>query len=340
MRKSLTPLAALLAGGLILTVGLVGGQTAQASTPPQLARSAPTVTAQTMPTLTVPSRVVSATLPVTVPLTVQVPNGYVVSYSHWTAFVVGQGAPPTDCTGGATSPPTSVQVSSYGVAVEIVVQFQIDDADDPILPTPACSSVNAVVTVADVTGSTNVVGVGKDGGLRVYQSNGHGGFSAPYVTGFGWSPYSAIVGVGNFRGEYYTGLVARDATGKLWLYRGLAGGGLRPRQLIGTGWNGMTAIVGVGDFNGDGYSDIVARDRTGKLWLYPSNGGGEFESRVQIGTGWNGMTAIVGVGDWNGDHHPDIFARDKQGDLLLYPGNGTGGSLSPPGLSSEWAGTR
>jgi hypothetical protein len=99
---------------------------------------------------------------------------------------------------------------------------------------------------------------------------------------------SFIFSPGDFNGDGFNDVLARESGGNLWLYPGNGSGGWLPRQQVGNGWNAMSAMLGPGDFNGDGKSDVLARDSAGRLWLYPGNGAAGWLSRSQIGTGWNG----------------------------------------------------
>lgn len=110
----------------------------------------------------------------------------------------------------------------------------------------------------------------------------------------GWSGMTAIVGAGDFNGDGFPDILARDAAGTLWLYPGNGADALGTPVALGTGWNGFS-IVSVGDFNHDQKQDVLARDSSGTLWLYPGNGSNGFLPRVALGSGWNGLS-IVGDG--------------------------------------------
>ncbi|MGJ9404542.1 FG-GAP repeat domain-containing protein [Arthrobacter sp. KK5.5] len=98
--------------------------------------------------------------------------------------------------------------------------------------------------------------------------------------------------LGDFNGDQYVDVIARDKYGALYLYPGNGAGGWKPRTKIGSGWQGFTSISAAGDFNGDNTMDLVARDRYGALYLYPGNGSGGWKPRAKIGSGWNGFTHI------------------------------------------------
>ncbi|NVM94134.1 hypothetical protein G6034_04260 [Arthrobacter sp. AETb3-4] len=179
--------------------------------------------------------------------------------------------------------------------------------------------------------------VGSTGQLRLYPGNGKGAFTAGTTIGTGWQGMSALDTVGDFNGDGYGDVLARDAAGALWLYPGNGRGGWLARVKVGSGWNGFSAILGPGDFNGDQKVDVLARDATGALWLYPGNGRGGWLARVKVGSGWNGFSAILGPGDVNGDGTADILARQAStGELWLYPGSGRGTWLSRVRVGIGW----
>ncbi|WP_323958860.1 hypothetical protein GC088_09895 [Arthrobacter sp. JZ12] len=155
--------------------------------------------------------------------------------------------------------------------------------------------------------------------------------------GIGWEGFT-IVAPGDFNGDGYSDVVARDKAGALYLYPGNGSGGWKARAKIGSGWHGFTAMVGPGDFNGDQYVDVIARDKYGALYLYPGNGSGGWKPRTKIGSGWLGFTSISAAGDFNGDGTMDLVARDKYGALYLYPGNGSGGWKPRAKIGSGWNG--
>ncbi|WP_377959667.1 FG-GAP-like repeat-containing protein [Arthrobacter flavus] len=178
------------------------------------------------------------------------------------------------------------------------------------------------------------------GYLWLSRGNGVGGWLPRTRVGHGWNVFSSIVGPGDFNGDQFVDVLARErSTGYLWLYRGNGTGSWLPRVRVGSGWNIFNAIVGPGDFNGDGRVDVLARDRaTGYLWLYPGNGTGGWLPRSRVGHGWNSMTAVMSPGDFNGDRTADVLARDSQGILWLYPGNGSGGWLPRVQVGTGWNG--
>ena len=128
---------------------------------------------------------------------------------------------------------------------------------------------------------------------------------------------------GDFTGNGWSDLIARETTGDLYLYPG-NGTNLGTRTRIGTGWNNFAAITRFGDFTRDGHEDLITRDSgTGLLWLYPGTGSG-LGTRIGIGSSWNNMREITEVGDLDGDGNPDLVAvQSSTGYLLFYPGHQT-----------------
>ncbi|WP_246669931.1 FG-GAP-like repeat-containing protein [Arthrobacter zhaoguopingii] len=205
------------------------------------------------------------------------------------------------------------------------------------------ASMNALETPGDFNGDGKADVLAREratGTLWLYPGNGAGGWLPRLRLGSNWNTMNSIVGPGDFNGDQFVDVLARErATGTLWLYRGNGTGGWLPRVPVGGNWNTMNALVGPGDFNGDGQVDLLAREAaTGFLWLYPGNGKGGWLPRARVGYGWNVLTALMSPGDLNGDRAADVVGRDSQGNLRLYLGNGSGGWLPRVQIGSGWNG--
>jgi hypothetical protein len=133
------------------------------------------------------------------------------------------------------------------------------------------------------------------------------------------TPMSATT-MGDFTGNGYSDVLARNSNGQLNLFTGQAST-VDASKTIGSGWNGMNAILKMGDFNHDGHEDLLAREaKTGYLYYYPGNGSG-FGGKKKVGQGWNSMKEMTPIGDFNGDGVPDLLAvNGSTGYMFLYPG--------------------
>ena len=131
-----------------------------------------------------------------------------------------------------------------------------------------------------------------DGRLMMYRGNGSGGFvtGRGEQIGTGWGRFSALLAPGDWSGDGYADLIARDDAGALHLYRGDGQGGFASGALqIGTGFAPFTALFGGGDFSGDGKPDVIVRDGEGRLLMYRGDGDG----------GWvTGHGDLIGSGGW------------------------------------------
>ncbi|MBL7255557.1 FG-GAP-like repeat-containing protein [Paractinoplanes lichenicola] len=199
---------------------------------------------------------------------------------------------------------------------------------------------NHVFPVGDFSGdgALDIVGRNAAGELKLYRSNGKGGWlngGSPEVIGTGWNNFTAVFSPGDFNGDGFTDVITRNKDGELLLYRGNGKGYWIDGSTnikIGTGWNRFTLIFSPGDFTGDGFTDVIGRTSTGELHLYRGNGKGGWLNGSDpdvVGTGWNQFTQILSPGDFTGDGFTDVIARNTTGDLKLYRGNGKGSWIDP-----------
>ncbi|MGF4044717.1 FG-GAP repeat domain-containing protein [Paenarthrobacter nitroguajacolicus] len=168
--------------------------------------------------------------------------------------------------------------------------------------------------------------------VRYYPSS----WDVPRVVGTGWNIFNIVFSAGDFDGDGFNDVLARDGAGNLFLYPGNGDGGWLPTVQVGSGWSIFDSIVGAGDFDGDGNNDVLARDSVGGLFLYPGDGDGGWLTPQLVGMGWQVFDKIIASGDTDGDGAMDIFARDRSGVLYHYPSDGHGGWKSPAVMGSGW----
>ena len=147
-------------------------------------------------------------------------------------------------------------------------------------------------------GKPDILARASDGRLLMYRGNGSGGYvtgSAEQI-GTGWQQFTALMAPGDWSGDGYQDLIARNEAGALFLYRGDGQGGFASsRTEIGSGWQQFTALFAGGDFSGDGKPDILARASDGGLLMYRGDGDGGFVTGTpeQIGTGWGPLGGLM-----------------------------------------------
>ncbi|MFE4198632.1 FG-GAP repeat domain-containing protein [Paenarthrobacter sp. NPDC056912] len=163
-----------------------------------------------------------------------------------------------------------------------------------------------------------------------------GSWDEPREVGAGWNIFNIVFSPGDFDGDGFNDLLARNSAGGLFLYPGDGDGGWLETRQVGSGWNMFDSIVGPGDFNGDGTNDVLARNAAGDLFLYPGDGNGGWLTPSKVGWGWQVMNKLVTGGDMNGDGTVEIFARDNGGYLHLYPSDGQGGWRAPVVVGGGW----
>ncbi|MFJ5957261.1 FG-GAP repeat domain-containing protein [Paenarthrobacter sp. NPDC092416] len=194
------------------------------------------------------------------------------------------------------------------------------------------------LNTSDFWGEINDVLVwSSSGSVRLLPGTGDGGFqTGGGEFGSGWNVFNQIVGPGDFDGDGFNDLLARDSSGNLYLYPINAYEGWLPRTVVGWGWHVMDAIITPGDFDGDGNVDLLARDKAGQLLLYRGDGKGGWAGSDVVGWGWDVMTQIGSAGDFNHDGRADVHAVNKDGNLVMYYGNGAGGWLGADIVGWGW----
>ncbi|MBX3089346.1 MAG: VCBS repeat-containing protein [Cryobacterium sp.] len=183
---------------------------------------------------------------------------------------------------------------------------------------------------------TYLVSVTGPGELMANSASESGTLSASAQIGENWQSMTQIFSAGDFNGDGFADLIARDRAGDLWLFPRDGAGGWLTSVRIGTGWGPFTWITGIGDFNGDGRADALALLPSGELRLYPGNGAGGWFSRIGVATNWTGIVSFSQAGDINADGNQDVLAVKSNGQLVVYFGNGSGGVSGSKVLSSNW----
>jgi hypothetical protein len=136
--------------------------------------------------------------------------------------------------------------------------------------------------------------------LWQYKGKGDGTFAEGRTNiGRGWNRFTAIFSPGDFNGDGFVDVIARNAAGELLLYRGDGKGywiDATTNINIGRGWNQFTAIFSPGDFNGDGFADVITRNAAGELLLYRGDGKGywiDATTNINISRAdWNAFSSI------------------------------------------------
>ncbi|HEY0000004.1 MAG TPA: FG-GAP-like repeat-containing protein [Actinoplanes sp.] len=214
------------------------------------------------------------------------------------------------------------------------------DPSTNILIGTGWDNFTAVFPIGDFNGdkTLDVAARNAAGELRLYRGNGKGSWVDPSTSqliGTGWNQFNQIFSPGDFTGDGFADVIARNAAGELRLYRGNGKGGwIDPSTniLIGTGWNQFNQIFSPGDFTGDGFPDVIGRNAAGELRLYRGDGKGSWidpSTNILIGTGWGSFTSVFSPGDFTGDGFADVIARNTAGELRLYRGNGKGSWIDP-----------
>lgn len=141
-------------------------------------------------------------------------------------------------------------------------------------------------------GHADLIGRMPNGNLRLYESNGTGGWVNPSGTqiGTGWNMFNTILTPGTWNGDGNQVLIGRTPNGNLYEYESDSKGGwVNPSGTqIGTGWGMFKIFLSPGDWNGDGMLDMIGVTPSGTMDLYETNGHGHWITGVgiQIDAGW------------------------------------------------------
>ncbi|MDQ0576292.1 FG-GAP-like repeat-containing protein [Agromyces albus] len=193
----------------------------------------------------------------------------------------------------------------------------------------------------DGDGHQDLLARSKDGSVRLYRSNGVGGFmdEARTVVATGWNTMNSVSTLFGFDGATSSGIAARTtATGDLSYYP-VGAGALGSPTTIGTGWNDR--LIAGAPLHNDlptvklAAADVIAVDAQSRLWRYQATGTGGVEGGVQIGAGWSGLLSAFVI-DWNIDGVQDVVAQWADGRLTLHPGLADGGLGAPTTIGTGW----
>ena len=189
------------------------------------------------------------------------------------------------------------------------------------------------------------------GDLRLFRSNGSGGFTTTRKVGTGWSVFTGLLGVGDWSGDGRSDVLARLKDGDLRMYRGSGTGGwLSPHPTVGRGWDTLR-------FPGESGTStpVPAPVPTGTLCTNPTfttshpNGGITDRGYYVHNNLWNaskypgttGTTEVCSYRSWN--HTAYASNASGNGEVKTYPNvhkDYSGRTISSfPRLTSTFAAT-
>ena len=190
---------------------------------------------------------------------------------------------------------------------------------------------------------SDLIGLGTDGIMRLYDGNGTGGWASGSgrQIGSSWNLFRFVIAPGDFTGDGNVDVIGIRPDGVMLLYAGNGAGGWLTGwgTPIGSGWGRFSKVLAPGDFTGDGKVDVLGVDG-GTLRLYSGNGASGWSDpngRV-VGTSWDQFIVITGPGDFSGDAAVDLLAVRADGVMLMYRGDRAGGWVTGQGevIGSEW----
>jgi hypothetical protein len=161
------------------------------------------------------------------------------------------------------------------------------------------------------------------GELRLYRSNGSGGFAPTSVVGTGWNIFNGMLGTGDWSGDGHSDVLARLTDGSLRMYRGNgAGGWISPYPTIGTGWNAIR-LPGEGSPGSPGTVGSVC---TNPYFTTSDPNGGVSDGGYYVHNNlWNaskypgtkGTTQVCSYHSWN--HIGTASNSSGSGEVKTYP---------------------
>ena len=161
---------------------------------------------------------------------------------------------------------------------------------------------------------------------------GASSLGAGEVIDAGYGSFTNVVNAGDWNGDGYADVVARNLRGRLLLYRGTTSGSFDTGTDLGI-QSAHVNLTGVGDLNGDRFPDLMGIDGKGKATLIYGNGKTGVKSTSSVGGSWSGRDWLRGAGDFDGDGRFDVITRS--GDKLsVHLGTKSGGFAAPKVIGS------
>ncbi len=154
--------------------------------------------------------------------TVRVKNGWLPRITGWHVNSIGNST--------ATPTPYAISVLTHATGVTQAIQ---EDTIEGVSRLVWTDRADLLSTRGDWTGdrSTDLIGLGEGGGLRLYAGDGTGALAPAVPLGGGWGGYSWIGSPGDFDGDGLGDLVAvRGSDGAFVAFRGLGAGGSAPAR--------------------------------------------------------------------------------------------------------------